>query len=427
MRPDRGAKHLSSSQARASRNKGGTRKSKPSDAHGNLRAFVILVVLAFHSVLAYLDALPASAYRFDSPGYEWQTYPIVDSQRWQPFDLFCAWHDVYLMSLMFFLSGLFVWPSLTRKQAWTYSWDRCLRLGLPFALAVFVLMPLALYPTYRVTAPDPGVAAYWREFIALPFWPCGPQWFLWQLLALNILAAGLYKLVPGWGGVLDRLVAATRADPTRFFVVLAAASAIAYVPLAQAFTPWSWTQFGPFALQESRPLHYAVYFFAGVGVGSGGLDRGLLAVDGLLARRWAVWLAVAFATFMLWIGPTALIMTGEEPAPFALQLVADLGFVLACAGGGMFALAICLRFATNVSPVLDSLSDNAYGMYLVHYGFVIWLQYALLGVALHATVKAAIVFAGTLALSWAATAALRAVPFGSRLIGTERRVLAKAR
>jgi hypothetical protein len=41
-------------------------------------------------------------------------------------------------------------------------------------------------------------------------------------------------------------------------------------------------------------------------------------------------------------------------------------------------------------------------------------------------VKAAIVFAGTLVLSWGMTAAIRSVPLGARLIGTGQRALAKA-
>src|SRR5262245_18717106 len=89
--------------------------ARTSLALSNLRAIVILIVLAFHSVLAYPDSLPAKARQFDTSPYEWQATPIVDSQRWLGFDLFCAWHDVYLMSLMFFLSGLFVWTSLMRK------------------------------------------------------------------------------------------------------------------------------------------------------------------------------------------------------------------------------------------------------------------------------------------------------------------------
>src|SRR5206468_12983401 len=49
------------------------------------------------------------------PPYGWRANPIVDSARWLGFDLFCAFQYVYLMHLMFFLSGLFVWPSLSRK------------------------------------------------------------------------------------------------------------------------------------------------------------------------------------------------------------------------------------------------------------------------------------------------------------------------
>ena len=41
------------------------------------------------------------------------------------------------MSLMFFLSGLFVWPSLQRKSSVTFLSDRLLRLGLPMIPAIF--------------------------------------------------------------------------------------------------------------------------------------------------------------------------------------------------------------------------------------------------------------------------------------------------
>ena len=60
-----------------------------------------------------------------------------------------------------------------------------------------------------------------------------------------------------------------------------------------------------------------------------------------------------------------------------------------------------MRFATRRRRGLDSLSANAYGMYLVHYPFVVWMQYALLDVPLPAIVKAALVFAVAVALSWA--------------------------
>jgi hypothetical protein len=399
--------------------------SKTSLALVNLRAVVILIVLAFHSMLAYLDSLPRQPHRFDAPPYDWQSSPIIDRDRWFGFDLLCAWHDVYLMSLMFFLSGLFVWTSLTRKGSRPFLSDRLVRLGVPLVLAVYVLMPIALYPTYRMTALDPSVAAYWQQWMALPFWPCGPLWFLWALLALNGVAAVLHRVAPGTGGVLAQWAGALRDQPGRFFLALVMASAIAYMPLALIHSPWSWFQYGPFAFQPSRPLHYAVYFFAGIAVGAYGVERGLLAADGALARRWPVWLGVALVTFLLWIGPTAMLMEPGWDAPLGLELAANVSFTLACAGGGIFVLAVVLRFAPVRSRMLGSLSENAYGMYLIHYVFVVWLQYSLLTVAMPAIVKATLVFAGTLLLSWGATAAIRSVPLGARLIGNQGRVLVK--
>jgi glucans biosynthesis protein C len=390
--------------------------SRSSLVLSNLRAAVIVMVVAFHSCIAYLGSLPPSAQPFNSPPYQWRSFPIIDSQRWLGFDLFCASQDVYLMSLMFLLSGVFVWSSLARRGSWDYMAHRFLRLGLPFALAVFLLMPVAYYPVYLVTATDPSVTAFWHSYLALPFWPSGPPWFLWQLLVLNIVAAGVYRLASGWKWLLGKM-ASLGAHPMRFFAGLITASALAYVPLAIAFTPWQWLQFGPFGLQLSRPLHYAVYFFAGLGIGIYGMENGLLASDGLLARRWATWLVAAFAAFLLWIASTAAVFDLRDAAPLGLQISADLGFVLSCASSSLFVIAVFLHFASNRSRVLDSLSRNAYGIYLVHYVFVVWLQYALLNAPVFAFVKAATVFGLTLVLSWAASAALRRIPLRGRQRG----------
>ena len=222
--------------------------------------------------------------------------------------------------------------------------------------------------------------------------------------------------------LLDRWSAATGVRPGLFYVVLIAASALAYVPLALAFTPWAWSDSGILAVQLCRPLHYAVYFFAGVGIGVEGIERGLVAADGVLARRWALWLAAALAALCLWMGLTDLTMNSE--APIGIEIAAYFSFVLACAAGCFFVIAVSLRFATKHSRILDSLAANAYGLYLVHYGFIVWLQYALLAATLLAVVKAAIVFSGTLLMSWITTLAVQRIPFGARLIGSTRRAVA---
>jgi hypothetical protein len=399
--------------------------NRSSLALGNLRGFAILMVVAFHSFIAYLGSLPASPPSFDSAPHDWTANPIIDGERWFGFDLFCALQYVYLMHLMFFLSGLFVWPSIRRKGARAFLLDRFLRLGVPFLLGVYLLMPVTYYAVYRVTAGDPSWSAYWSHWIALPFWPSGPMWFLWLLLALNIVVAVLYRFAPRTGELLGRLSAGADIRPGRFFVTLVAICAVLYIPLSAVFQPWQWMQIGPFAFQPSFAPQYVVFFLAGLGVGAHGLEHGLLASDGALTARWPHWLAGAGAAFLLWIIPTAFIVKGNGASLTGLKLVADLGFVLSSATI-CFALAgMFLRFAAAPRPILGSLSQHAYGIYFVHYVFVLWIQYLLLGLAMFAVVKAAIVFAGTLVLSWATTVALCRIPIGARLMGARRNVLAK--
>jgi surface polysaccharide O-acyltransferase-like enzyme len=94
----------------------------------------------------------------------------------------------------------------------------------------------------------------------------------------------------------------------------------------------------------------------------------------------------------------------------------DFSFVVSCAASSFAFLAFFLRFARSRVAMFDSLRDNAYGIYLVHYAFVSWLQYALLGAALPAVAKGSMVFLGAVALSWAASALLRRVPGVARVI-----------
>jgi glucans biosynthesis protein C len=395
--------------------------SKSSVALNNLRALAILALIAFHSVSAYLDWLGPDPFPFDQSPYQWRAFPIVDSPRWLGFDIYCGWQDVYLMALLFFLSGLFTLPSLARKGPRRFLRDRFLRLGSPYAFVMVVLVPLALYPAYRVTAIDTSVAAYARHFLALPFWPNGQVWFLWQLLVLASLAAALHRFVPVAVERLAELSSSASIHPGRYFLGLAGVAALAYVPLALAFTPWRWVEHGPFGFQLSRPLLYAVFYLAGVGVGAHGLERGLIAADGMLARRWIVWFSVALATFLCWMGLTALTLY-ITPAPLGLQAAADVSYAVACAGSCFFALAGSLRFGARHVRILSRWAENAFGMYLLHYPFVVWLQYALLGVALFAIAKATIVIGGSVLLAWAMSVAMRSLPIASRLVGEEGRL-----
>src|SRR6516225_7876917 len=349
--------------------------SATSQALKNLRGFAIAGVVSFHSVLAYLASQPAAPQPFNAPPYHWLATPILDNQRWLGFDIYAAFQYVALMPVMFFLSGIFVWPSLVRKGAWNFLSGRLWRIGLPFVFGVYLLMPIAYYPVYRVTAADPSWAAYWQHWAVLPFWPGGPLWFLWQLLAFDILAVLLFATLPRSIEMLGRFTARAADAPARYCFVLIAISTVAYLPLAFVFGVSSWAEIGPFDLQPDRPLLYLVYFFAGVGIGVQGYDR-----------------------VLLWMASMAPAAYGRSNV--FIDLCAYLTVVLVVATVCLGLLGLFLRYAARRSPIADSLSEHAYTIYLVHYVFVVWLQYALLGAVIPAIVKGLTVFAGALFLSW---------------------------
>ena len=294
--------------------------------------------------------------------------------------------------------------------------------------ALIVVVPLALYPAYRVIGGRSESDRLWAALPGAALLAQRADVVLMAAIGVDHRACRAAPLRPPLGRV-SRPFVVPRQLPVRAGTLSAwrRLAALAYVPLALAFTPWIWSEHGPFSLQLSRPLLYAVYYFAGLGVGAHGLERGLLAPEGMLARRWSVWLVCALASLLLWMGLTGLTLTYATSTPLMLQIAADVSFALAGASGFFFVMAACLRFGAVRSRLFDGLSKNAFGIYLLHYAPLVWLQYALLDVPLFAIAKAMIVFGGTLLLAFAATAAMRFVRFGSRLIGeAPRKTPAKA-
>ena len=383
-------------------------------AVGYLRAFITLLVLAHHSVLAYHPFPPARNSTLTAQPRWWLAFPVVDPHKWTGWSFFNGFNDVFFMSLMFFLSGLFVSHSIERKGVGVFLRDRLLRLGLPFVVATLIT-PLAYYPTYLLMPAPAGIAGYWQQWRGLGNWPAGPAWFIWLLLAFDIIAAALFALAPRVMAWLGRVVSGSPDRPIVLFLLLAAVSAVTYIPMAIHFGSEGWSVFGPFFFQTSRLFHYFAYFLIAIGVGATAVSRGLFARDGKLARRWPLWtnamvlvylaLAAAFITMISGVG---------KSLPWG-PLLGSL-WVLSCAASCFGFMSFFVRFATRRRGVFDSLTGNAYGMYLIHYAFVSWLQYALLPASLSGFVKGVVVTLGTIILSWATTAGLRRIPAVARVI-----------
>jgi len=385
-------------------------------ALGYLRTFAVLLVLAHHSALAYVPGIPTSNSLTTVPHF-WEAFPILDSRHAAGFGVFSSFNDIFFMSLLFFLSGLFVWGSLQRKGTRVFMRDRMIRLALPFVFAAAVVAPLAYYPAYAIRSGDPHVAGFTRQWFSLGEWPSGPAWFIWVLLVFDCLAAVLYAGSPKIGEWLGTWCSAARRSPARFYLLLAVVGAVAYVPMVTVFGPSDWTGFGPFAFQKCRIFHYAVYFLMGVGVGAYGIDRGLLAPDGMLARRWLRWtiaMPLVFITLMAFV--ITAITAMKTTSPLVLNLIGGSLFELSCGASCFAFMALFVRFIKRRTSIRDSLSENEYGMYLIHYAFVSWLGYAMLTAPMPAVAKFALVFAGVVAMSWVSSATLRSIPGVARAV-----------
>jgi peptidoglycan/LPS O-acetylase OafA/YrhL len=371
------------------------------------RTFVTLLVLLHHSVI----------------NYTW--FGNGDPMRWLGFDLVVLFNDSFFMAFMFFISGLFVRNSLARKGSAVFLRERAWRLGVPFLISIFVLMPIAYYPSFlRYHLPgttDFNFLHFWWRTLTVGPWPSGPAWFLWVLLALDAMAAIVWWIAPGMVDALGRLIYAARGRPMTAFVVFVIVSITAYLPMHLAFGDISWLEWDgfPLPIQTSRILLYTAYFFAGVGVGAVNLRAGLLAENGELPRRWPVWLGFAlvfYVAILVVVYAHHNWVADFDSPPLLWKTSYGLAFATYSAAMAFTVSAIFLRFADSSWRLLDALQPSAYGVYLLHYIFIIWLQYAVYDYSFPAFVKFAIVLSGTLSLSWGLTVMLRKIPAVARMI-----------
>src|ERR1700750_612710 len=111
------------------------------------RTFLTLVVLLHHAVIPYTY------------------FGDTDPKSWIGFDMIVLATDSFFMAMFFFLSGLFVWPGITRKGPLNYLSDRLLRLGVPFVICAFTVIPLAYYAISLRQHPTIGLSEYWCNMV----------------------------------------------------------------------------------------------------------------------------------------------------------------------------------------------------------------------------------------------------------------------
>lgn len=311
----------------------------------NIRWSMIILVLSMHAADTY------------SPFGNWYYVDRRETGFGTAlfFGIYQSFLQAFFMAALFFIAGYFSAASFDRKGFATFARDRLVRLGLPTLLYIFVIGPLTQYFLSKTWGKG-GFGHQWLTHLQDGEWlsETGPMWFCAALLLFSLIY-GLVRL-SGW-----RERKATPHGPAilRFIVAMAAATfAVRIVVHADA------------SVLNVHPGDFPQYvlMFAAGAFGYRGNWLGKLAERssirwGLLALAFSVPLFAALVLFGGGLsGDTALYAGGFN----LVSAGKCLWEALVCVGMGLVMLAVYRRYFDTQGPAAKWLSDNAFGVYLIH-------------------------------------------------------------
>lgn len=346
---------------------------------GWLRVFLISLVVAHHAGQPY-----------GPTGGEW---PIDDPVNADWLGAFFGINAAFFMGFFFLIAGYFTGGSYDRKGGAAFVRDRLIRLGIPLAFFTFVVFPIVVFAF--AGAPEGFFDFYLFTYLGRWQLEMGPLWFIAQLLAYSLLYAlfrwfmarqgrgdGRVRPVPGDGAILLYAIA---------LGVVGAAVRIWYPQDEWVRLLW---------LVPAELCHlpqYVSLFVIGIVAGRGGW---FVKITPAIGWRW---LAIGVGAFVAAaVAQSAGVLSGPLWGLFE-------AFV--CTGLIVGLLYVFRRYADRPGRWLDRLDQNVYGVYIIHVFVVVGLQIAILGADLPATAKFLAVTIVGIPLSFALSAALRAMPF----------------
>jgi glucans biosynthesis protein C len=300
------------------------------------------------------------------------------------FGVYQSFLQAFFMALLFFIAGYFSAAAYDRKGFSRFVRDRLVRLGLPTLLYVFAIGPLTQYFMSRTWGAG-GFAHQWLLHLKDGEWmsETGPMWFCAALLIFSIIY-GLIRF-PGWQEPEIQL-RGDRGESISFVAFIAIMAASTFLVRIAVAADASVLNMHPGDFPQ-----YALMFMAGAFGYRGGWMTGL---SERFCIGWAsITLTLAVPLFVALVlfggalqGQTAQYVGGFNPVSAGKCLWE----ALVCAGMGLLILAVYRRNFNRQNDAARWLSDNAFGVYLIHPPILIGFAILLQGLALHPVAKAAI-------------------------------------
>lgn len=362
----------------------------------NLRWTMIILVVSMHSAVTYSG--------FGS----W--YYVEKTALSRPVLFFFITYQSYLqaffMGFLFFLAGYFVPPSFDRKGAVLFLRDRAYRLGLPVLFYIFVLGPFTEYfvaKSWRPSKPS-SFANEWVKHIYDGEFLSGtaPLWFCLALLLFCLSYTGLRLLSPGPGAQRGAL-----RTGTLWWFVCVVSTATFTVRLVQP----AGTSF--YNMQLANFSQYVAMFVAGIWAYNGWLEE-------LRYRTGINWLIFALAGGFIF--SCALVFFGKAFEGNAKAYAGGLHWQ--AAASNVWESFVCLGLLVLYREKFNwqgrftrLISENAFGVYVLHPPVVTTTALLLRGVPLHPVIKFVVVTVMSVVITFTASAAiLRRLPGLRRIL-----------
>lgn len=363
-----------------------------------LRALNILGTVLFHSWIAYSPTIQGLLTEELK-----QEIPLIDySIQFMFADLIIIVRPIFSMQLMFLISGLFSWRSLDKKGAYLYIRDRVVRLMLPFAVGIFILLPITYYAGALLDSSQRiPLLSFWKSYLRDGPYHGVHFWFLWVLLCFDIVLAFTYIALKKFP-----FKAGTPRSSLRLIAATMCCGFLLYWMAVQVAGPSSWRHLaGPFYIQiDSLPI-YLAYFLSGCLLGNIGLSK-LIGAPGESRLKWAG------ALVMMSILDLLLIVKYLQGSlnidySFRTEWLTPFGWLpygLLYISTGALTIAIAMiSFAhlfSDKNNTLDNLQRNSYSIYVIHFTVVAWLQLGMSRINIASNTKPVLVFLLAVPISW---------------------------
>jgi len=379
-----------------------------------MRNLAMLLVVLYHAVAAYSTFTP-----------HWTVHDGSSAAA----DMIRHLLNVFIMPVFFFIAGYFALLSLNRQGAWLFLQGKLKRVGIPWLLAVFMIIPLVRYGGELKANAGHSILPFWHYWITylkhfgtfqIGLWTPGQThqmhfWFLSLLLvffAVFVLGHSVIMKRCGSSARFPAGEAAAHVSILKALFVAAVLTTLGYFMVSFLTPDLSWIMVD--LLLQFQPASLILYITC--------FALGVIAYyrqwfsGAEFPRRLVVWVPIGLlltAGFFI-IGQDIFNHPAASHRLSPLLLLA-FSFIrtLLCLTVLVILVAYSRRYWNCPSGFNQALAANSYYIYLVHIFFVTVLQDILMiwpgGPAM---VKASIVFLVALPLSYGVSRLINRFPRG---------------